>query len=239
MPCDLAKPRTLRAALEGVEKAFLVSADIPPADEKVRREADFVDAAAAAGVRHIVYVSVVGTGSEPEFSFRRWHRETERKLEGSGLAWTHLRPIAYTTNLLLSLESINDEGVFHLPTGDGRVTVIDPADIAEVAARALIEQGHEGKAYTLTGPEALSHAEQAVQLSQALGREVRFVDVPEAAARTAMAGLPSELTVALLEFYRLIKDGQREFVAPDFENVTGHAPSSFAAWARGNADAFR
>lgn len=238
--CDLAHPRTLRPALEGVEKAFLVTGDIPPGSDKLELEANFIDAAAEAGVRRIVYVSARGRGSEPEFAIRQWHAQSERRLEESGMQWTYLRPIAFMTNLLLSLDSIRSLGAFHLPTGGGRVSVIDPEDIAEVAARTLTEEGHEGSAYTLTGPEALSYEEQAAQLSRAAGREIRFVDVPEQAAREAMAsdGLPAELTEALLEFYRLVKDGERDLLSDDFEKVARREPTRFSAWAERNAKAF-
>ncbi|MGH2822008.1 MAG: SDR family oxidoreductase [Thermoleophilaceae bacterium] len=237
--CDLADPQTLRPALEGVEKAFLLTGDIPPADDKLELEANFIDAAAAAGVGHIVYLSVSPSDLEPEFAFRQWHGRSERRLEESGVAWTHLRPIAFMSNLLLSLDAIRSQGAFHLPTGDGRVSVIAPEDLAEVAARTLTEEGHAGSAYTLTGPEALSYREQAAQLSHALGREIRFVDVPEQAAREAMSGaLPAELTEALLEFYRMVKDGERELLSDDFKKVAGRAPRSFSTWADQHAEAF-
>ncbi len=239
LTCDLGDSKSIPLALEGVEKAFLLTGDIPPGEEKIQHEANFVEAVSVAGVKQIVYLSVFPHGSEPEFAFRRWHQETERRIEASGVAWTHLRPIAFMSNLLLSLEEIKSGGVFHLPTGDGRLSAIDPADIAEIASRALTENGHERKAYTLTGPEALTFTEQATQLSLALGREVRFVDVSADDARKAMnAILPLELTEALIEFYGLIKTGERAFITPDFEQIIGRKPNTFAFWAKQNAKAF-
>jgi uncharacterized protein YbjT (DUF2867 family) len=236
---DFSRPETLRAALEGAQRLFLLAPDMPGSD-KLELEANAIGAAEAAGVRHVVYVSVTPRGKEPEFAFARLHHETERKIERSGLAWTHLRPIAFMSNLLYSLESINAAGAFYLPTADGKVSAIDPDDIAAVAVKALVDQGHEGKAYTLTGPLALSYAEQAAQLSAVLGREVAYVDVSEAAAREAMlgAGTPPEVVEDLLEFYALVKAGERTLISPDFERVMGRKPRTFATFVRENAEAF-
>ncbi|MCP3804049.1 SDR family oxidoreductase [Allokutzneria sp. A3M-2-11 16] len=240
VPGDFSLPDSLEPALSGAERIFLLSPDLP-GTEKLRLEANAVTAAERAGVKHIVYLSVPGRGTEPEFAFARLHRETEQRIERSGLAWTHLRPIAFMSNLLLSAESIRTENAFHLPTGDGKVSCIDPDDIAAVAVEALTADGHEGRAYTLTGAEALSHAEQAERLSAVLGRPITFVDVPEAAAREAMlaSGVPDALVEDLLEFYALVKAGERVMISPDFERVTGREPATFTSFAERAAAAFR
>lgn len=236
---DYARPETLEAALEGTQRLFLLAPDMPGA-EKLGLEANAINAAKRAGVEHLVYLSAPSRGAVPEFAFARLHHETERKIEESGLDWTHLRPIAFMSNLLLSLESIKSDNAFYLPTGDGKVSGIDPADIAAVAVEALTGDGHRGRAYTLTGPEALSHAEQAEQLSAVIGRQIKYVDISEAAAREAMqkAGIPPTLVEDLLEYYALVKADERALISPDFEQVMGRKPRTFATFLEQNAAAF-
>lgn len=236
---DYALPETLDTALAGTKRLFLLVPDMPGA-AKLELEANVINAATRAGVEHIVYLSAPSRGAEPEFAFARLHHETERKIESSGLDWTHLRPIAFMSNLLLSLESIRAHDAFYLPTGDGEVSSIDPADIAAVAVEALTGSGHAGRAYTLTGPEALSHAEQAEQLSAVIGRPIAYVDIPETAARAAMltAGIPPMLVEDLLEYYALVKAGERALISPDFERLMGRTPRTFSTFVEQNAAAF-
>ncbi len=240
VPGDLAHPETLGDGLRGASGMFLLVPD-GPGDAKLVLEANAIEAARLANVEHVVYLSAPGRGREPEFAFARLHHRTERLIEQSGLAWTQLRPISFMSNLLLSLESIRTQSAFYLPTGDGKVSSIDPDDVAAVAVEALTGTGHEGKAFTLTGPQALSHDEQAELVSGVLGRTVNYVDVSEAVARQAMltAGLPSDLVEDLLEFYALVRAGERALVTDEFEKVTGRKPATFAEFCERNAEAFR
>lgn len=237
---DLARPGTLDVAFAGVRRLFLLAPDIPGA-EKLEIEANAIDAAKRAGVRHIVYLSAALRDREPQFAIARYHRTTERKIEQSGLAWTHVRPIAFMSNVLLSLDTIKTDGAIYLPTANGKVSCVDPDDIAAVATAALTGDRHEGKAYTLTGPQALSYAEQAQQLSAVLGSHITHVDVPAATAREAMltAGASPALVEDLLEYYALVKAGERALISPDFERVVGHQPRTFATYVRQNAAAFQ
>lgn len=237
---DLARPETLDAAFDGAERLFLLSPDAP-GPEKLELEANVIAAARRAAVERIVYLSVAARETGPEQAFGRLHQETERKIQASGLAWTYLRPVAFMSNLLFSLESIRAESAFYLPAGEGKVSIIAPDDVAAVAVEALVEPGHEGKAYTLTGPQALSHADQAAQLSAAIGREVRYVAIPEVTARGAMnaAGMAPSVVEDLLEFYRLVKAGERASISADFELVMGRRPRTFADFTQKNADEFK
>lgn len=238
---DMSDPAAVRGVFEDAKprRVFVLTPDGIP-ERKLAMEAAVIDEAASAGVERIVYLSVVELGEDPEFAFRRWHEESEQRIEATGIAWTHLRPVAFTSNLLASAESIRSEGAFYLPAGDGRHAPVDPRDVAAVAVKALTEEGHARKAYPLTGPEALTHAEQAAHLSAVLGRDVRFVDVPEQAAREAMAqtGMPEPVVEALLEFYALIRAGRRALVSAHVEQITGRPARPFAAWVQENAAAF-
>jgi uncharacterized protein YbjT (DUF2867 family) len=101
----------------------------------------------------------------------------EEAISSSGMGFTHLRPNLYMQGLLGFRSSIQSEGRIYAPAGDARVSIVDVRDIAAVAAAALTQSGHEGKVYDITGPEALTHAEMASLLSEALGRQITFVDI--------------------------------------------------------------
>lgn len=237
---DLAKPQTLAVALQGVKKVFLLAT---PAGEQTLEEleSNLIDAAKAAGVEHVVKLSVIGAEMEPGVAIGRWHRAGEKKLEASGMKWTFIRPGGFMTNMLNNVGTIKSQGAFYGAFGDGKLAVIDPADIAAVAVKALTEDGHEGKAYALTGAEPLSQAELAEQLSEAIGKPVKYVDVPEAAAREGMksAGLSQRMVDGLAEFGGVVKAGYAGGVSPDFERVTGRKPRTFREWAKSHAAAFR
>jgi uncharacterized protein YbjT (DUF2867 family) len=232
---DLDDPASLAAAMAGVDHLFLVSAG----SELVRLERHAVDAARAAGVRHVVKLSVI-TADRPAITFARWHGESERHLVASGLGWTMLRPGNFATNTLQWAGEIAGTGQFHLPTGDGRWASIDPADIGAVAVRALTEPGHEGQAYALTGPEDLSAADHARALGEALGRPVRHVDVPLEAARAAMASqMPPDYLDAVMDLLAAQRAGHLAGVTDAVPRLLGRPATPYADWARANADAFR
>lgn len=233
---DLNDAASLERAMRGVEKLFLVASGVD--GQELEKKA--VDAAKKAGVKHVVKLSVIGAEAEA-FTFARWHRPVEKHIEASGMAWTHLRPINFMSNALGDAGSIKGQGAFYAPTGEGKTSIIDPADIGAVAVKALTEPGHEGKAYALTGPEALSGAEQAAILSQALGREVKFVDVPPEAARQGMAGsgMPAPYVDALMDLLGNMKAGKTAVVTDTVQKLLGRKAGTFADWAKRNAAAFR
>jgi uncharacterized protein YbjT (DUF2867 family) len=222
--------------MRGVEAMYLVSSGVRGRTQEI----EAIDAAKRAGVRHVVKLSVIGADA-PFFTFARWHAEVESHLKGSGLAWTMLRPVNFTTNSLQWADSIRSSGAFYQPTGNGRWAAIDPADIGAVAVRALTGTGHEGQSYTLTGPEALSAADYAQRISAAIGKPVTFVDVPPEAAHDQLlkSGMPSEYVDALLDLLAAMKAGKLDTVADGVERGAGRKPSSFDDWIRRNAAAFR
>lgn len=233
---DLARPETLGGAFAGVEKVFLLSRG------PERLEINAIDAAKAAGVRHVVKLSSMGFGPDRDaLTIGNWHRAVEAHLEASGLAWTILLAGGFSTNALGWAQTIKTQGAAFAATGDGKVSVIDPRDIAAVAAATLTQPGHEGKRYELTGPEALSFAEQVALIGAAIGRPLRFVDVPPAAARDAMlsSGMPAPVAEGMLEVMAKIKAGSAETISPAVEQVLGRKPRAFTAWARENAAAFQ
>ena len=233
---DFENENTFGEALEGVEKVFLLPPLMP---NQVEVANAFVDAAKRAGVRHIVKLSAMNVDTEPPFTFGKWHAAGERHIRESGLPFTFLRPNSFMQNFMNHFPPRN--GVIYLPWGNGKASFVDTRDIAAVAAEVLTNTGHEGKTYTLTGPAALGIAEVAKILSEAARREIKYVDVPEAAARDGMqqAGLPQWMVDALTDLHASQKQNRWTAVTSDIEKVTGKPATSFEQFARDHADRFR
>jgi uncharacterized protein YbjT (DUF2867 family) len=144
------------------------------------------------------------------------------------------------TNLLASAEAIALTGKLFAPAGGARVAMIDPRDVAAVAAVALTEDGHDGQTYVLTGPEALGYHEVAAALSDTTGRRIEFVDVPEDAARQGMleAGVPEFVADFLVRLFGALRAGAHAVPTDTVRAVTGGEPRSIADFARDHAGAF-
>jgi uncharacterized protein YbjT (DUF2867 family) len=234
---DFTRPDTLPAALAGVDKAFFATEASP---ELARLGGHFVDAAKAAGVHHVVAVSSGTIAMQPPVAIGRWHLELEERLKSSGLACTFLRPGNFASNTLRWAHTIRTQGAVYAPHGSGTSTPIDPRDIAAVAFHVLTRSGHEGKTYTLTGPDPLTPQEQVERIAKAIGKPLRFVEVPEEGARQGMAksGMPAFMVEAILE---LIRGGTRAGAGVKTSTVlevTGQEPRAFDEWAKDNAAAF-
>jgi uncharacterized protein YbjT (DUF2867 family) len=234
---DFDDAESLRKALNGVQRAFLVTNSSERVEERQLR---FVALARESGVKHIVYLSQLHASLDSPLRFLRYHAAVEEALRGSGMSYTNLRPNLYMQALLMIGKSIASEGRFFAPASDARVSVVDVRDIAAVAVAALTQTGHEGKTYDLTGPEALTHAEMAAQLSQALDRPVKFVDLPEQAFREALRGLhmPDWQADGLIEDYAHYRRGEASGISSAVEEATRRAPHSFSEFARDHKAAF-
>lgn len=235
---DLDRPDTLDAAVQGVERLYLLT---PMAPRLRERDAAGVDAAKRAGVPRIVKHSNLGAEDAAASRLQQWHRAGEKLIEDSGLAWTFVRPSGFMSNALGWAGTIKSQGAVYGTGADGRLSVVDPRDIAAVAVAALTEPGHEGKAYDVTGPQALTNAEQVAIIAEAIGTPIRYVDLPEAAARQAMLdrGMPVEIVDGLLEFVADVRQGGGEQFSDAVQAVTGRPARTFAAWVADNASAFR
>jgi uncharacterized protein YbjT (DUF2867 family) len=233
---DLSDAASVGKALAGCDKLYLVTAGL----DGPRLEAQTIDVAKTAGVKHVVKLSVIGAEYEM-ISFGKWHRASERKLEASGLAWTFLRPGNFMSNALWWADTIKRDGAVYQPDGAGKTAVIDPADIGAVAAKVLLNAGHAQKAYTLTGPVALSTQNMADIIGRKIGKTVKHVDVPPEAAKQGMlqSGMPDGYVTALLELYAVMKAGQADAVATGVEDVLGRKPGTFEQFVDRHAGAFR
>lgn len=231
---DLERPATLPRALEGAAAVYCAVGGPTGTTELVAAERALIDAAKAARVGRYVKVSGVDASPEGPARIQRWHGEAERYLEASGLAFTVLRPNFFMQNFL-GLAPAIAAGVLPLPTGDARGALIDARDIADVAAVVLTSPGHEGRRYTLTGPEALRHGEVAATLARELGAAVQFVDVSPEAFRDGVAqgGAPGWFADLLTDVYvTVFAAGRAARVTDDVARVTGRPPRAFDAFVR-------
>jgi uncharacterized protein YbjT (DUF2867 family) len=235
---DMARPDSLTDALRGVERAMLISSSD---QTMVEVQSSFIDAARRAGVQHIVKLSGIIPELDSPFRFARMHAEIEKRLEASGVAYTHLRAGEFMPSYFRQVPSIVARGVMALPMADARIASVDIGDIAEVAIAVLTTPGHEGKTYPLTGPESLTMADVAAKLSAAIGKPVRYVDVPPEDARQARlaAGMPPYLAEGLDELFAERRKGKESTVWSTIQEVFGWAPTSFDEFATRNAAIFR
>ena len=233
---DYNQPETLRSALKGVDRVFLVG---PPAQNLVALERSAVDAIKQAGAPHIVKLSAMGGRAA---IFPRQHAESEDYIKSSGVAFTFLRPNGFMQNLVnYNASTINSQNAFYGCQGDGKVSHIDIRDVAAVAVKALTSDGHQGKSYTLTGPRALANSEIAQILTDDLGRDIRYVDLPAGQFKQALlgAGLPEWSVDALIDLQQLYNNGGASAVTSDVEQVLGHKPRSFEQFSRDYISAFQ
>ena len=228
---DYNHPATLHEAFQGCDTLFLLG---PNALNQTELELNAVDAASAAGVRHIVKQSVMGA-EEEAYSLANIHRPVEKALERSGMAWTFLRPNSFMQNAgTFMAPTIRAESAIYSASGQARISHIDVRDVAAVAVAALLTAGHERKSYTLSGPAALTYDEVADQLSTVLGRPIRHVTLPPADLRGAMLaeGMPDALADRMLDLERYFRDDRASTITDDVRRVTGRAPRRFADYAR-------
>jgi uncharacterized protein YbjT (DUF2867 family) len=238
---DLKDPVALATALSGAEKLFLLTNSVP---EQPAIEARVVDQAKMAGVRHVVKLSTSGADAEKPPHFLRLHRDSERHIEGSGLDWTFLRPNFFMQNYLDFSAAIRTQGVLAAPAGEGRHADVDARDVGEVAARVLMEEGHEGRAYELTGPEAHSFGDVARRITTITVREVRFVDLPaEEGLRALVAAGETDWSArAWVELLAWFQQGRGTLngsaVSIGVEEVLDRPPRSLDLFLRENLKAF-
>jgi uncharacterized protein YbjT (DUF2867 family) len=235
---DLEKPETVIAALQGAEKAFLLSPEGPRMPEL---HGKFASAARGAGVRHLVRLSILPANPEAPLPLAKWHGEADRLVMESGVPYTILRPAYFMQNNLRAARTIASEGAIYGAMGDGKVGHIDTRDIAEVAATVLTSEGHEGQIYPLTGPESLSMAEVAARLSNALGKEIRYVDVPPEKAKAGMMamGMPDWRADAWVGLGGMIAMGKADMATPAVKDILGREPHDIGQFAAEYAQAFR
>ncbi|MCA2227497.1 NAD(P)H-binding protein [Nonomuraea aurantiaca] len=230
---DLADPASLDAALTGVESVFLFA--VPGSGPA------FVAAAQRAGVRRVVLLSSGGVDDDAEVQdgpIATYHAEIEQALRGSGLAWTFLRPDVFAANSLMWAGQTRSGDVIRGAYAGATSAPVHEADIAAVAVAALTEEGHGGRVYRLTGPQALSHADQAAILGQALGRPISYAELPAETVREAMsAHVPGPILDSIFATWAA-SVGRTAPTTTDIEKVTGRPARGYHDWVLDHAAAF-
>ncbi|MFE1593070.1 NAD(P)H-binding protein [Nocardia sp. NPDC058705] len=228
----LGTPATLPAALDGVDTVYLA-----PMPAKVK---DFAEAAEKAGVRRVVVLSGANADSEAMAPEEHWfYYACEHAIEAAGFEWTHLRPGVFMNNTLGWADALRSEGVVRAPYGQVVQTPIDLKDIAEVAAVTLLEGGHVGKKYILSGPDAITQVDQVKMIGAAIGKDVSWEELTPDEARElwSVQGMPADVAEFLLEgFENTMRNPQVPVTT--VTDLTGRPGRTFAQWAEGNADKF-
>lgn len=232
---DLGQPHTLGEALAGVDRMHLVAVD---GHGLLGTTAEVLDLARRAGVRRVTHLGHNDPSKADDDPVESPHRAAHRAVEQSGLEWTHLFPGEFMANTWEWAPSIKDEGVVRAPFGQWHSSMIHEADIAAMAMVALLEEGHAGRTYIPTGPEPVKRVDAVRMIGEALGRELRFIELTPEQARDHWAAIyPTEVIEWFLEIGAYL-----DFVPPvqpDVALVTGRPGRTFAQWARDHVDDFR
>lgn len=232
---DLSKPETLPAAVAGVDRIYLCLFNGP---DQALHGRNLIAAARNAGRPHIVHHAASGSDRS---RIIRQVAEVEATLRASGLPWTILRPTFYLQNLMMAIPTVVSHGAIYLPMRTGRMAMTDVRDIVDVAARVLLEEGHEGKTYTLTTPETFTIAEFATALGSALGKEVKYVDAPPSAARESMIGMGMDpwIVDGYLELFEGFAENWGNKTSDDTQRVLGRSARGLAQFVADFGGAFR
>jgi uncharacterized protein YbjT (DUF2867 family) len=233
---DLRDRDGVLASMKGVSKVYLLATG----DNLVELEANVVDTAAREHVQHIVKHSVQGAQYEAAEIPRR-HRSSEKRIEATGIPFTHLRPGSFASNVLGWASMLKKGDAVYGPYGEMALPVIDPEDIAAVAEKVLTEAGHAGRAYDLTGPEALTAAEQVAIVGKVLRRELSFVNVPDEVARKGMveSGMTPAYAEAMIDLVRALRGLRRVAPTGTVAELLGRPATPFASFVASVVTAFR
>lgn len=224
------------AAMKGVSRALFITAG----PELARHDGALATAARAAGVEHVVKVSVAGaSGGGPEIL--AWHHDGEQRIAATGVATTFLRPSSFASNALGWARTLRGAGKAFGAFGDAALPAIHPDDIADVAVAALTQPGHAGKAYTLTGPEALTCAQQIAILGEVAGRHFEYVNVDDESAVRGMldAGMPKVMAEAMIHLVQALRAAGSTPPGEVVPQLLGRPARTFRQWAIDNAASFQ
>jgi NAD(P)H dehydrogenase (quinone) len=225
---DFDDPASLVEAFAGGERLLLISTDV--IGTRVPQHLRAIDAAVAAGVRHVAYTGIGGPTEANPAIVAQEHRETEEALRASGLAWTFLRNSLYAEFEVPNARAAVATGQFITNRGDGRTAFVSREDCAAVAAVWLAGiPGSEGRAYDITGPELISPADEVELIAELTGSPVELVTIDDeafAAGLAAATGMPIELAQTLATFGRAIREGHLSQLSTDVADLTGRPPRS-------------
>ncbi|MFJ4655514.1 SDR family oxidoreductase [Nocardia sp. NPDC088792] len=234
---DLDNLDSLAEAVSGAEALFLLitGPQLVSGPEPTR----VLETAAAAGVRRVVFVSSQAAVTRSGSAGYARTLEFERALAASDLEWTVLRPGAYATNTFAWIEPVRAQRLIPAPFGDVGLPVVDPADIAAMAAAALTEEGHHGQAYTVTGPELITPRQQAQALAAAFGEPLQFAELTrDQALGNMIRFMPEPVAEHTLDILGT-PTPEEQRISADVERVLGRPATGYAVWAQRNIAAYR
>jgi len=234
---DFRKLETLVRALDGVDAAFLVSKEMPGV---IEREGAFIEAARRAGTRRIVKLARLFAAPDASSILHRLQWQIVEELRASGVPYTVVRPQAFMQNVLLDAPTIQATDVIYSAMGPARLAYMDRRDVAAAVATVLLEDGHTGEDYAVSGPALLDYAEITAQLAKAIGRPLTCIDVPVEAALQGMLGmgLPGWFAEAYAGIIQFAKEGPPQVLTTKFQDIVGRPPTSFAQFASEQRSAF-
>jgi uncharacterized protein YbjT (DUF2867 family) len=223
---DLDQPATVEAALDGVDRLFLLTRQT---SRQLAQEKAVIAAAVRAGVGRVVKLSVFQADERSPLQIARQHWQVERLLQDSGLQHTVLRPVFFMQNLFAMVRA----GTVATAVEDARVAMIDARDVASAAVAALTTAPAQGRAYTLTGPEAISFDHVADVLGQRTGRAIRHVRLPSEAVSERLRGTGAEAWFAadMAALHGMLADGYEDVVTSDVRTLTGTQATPFIRFA--------
>jgi len=222
---DFNDDASLERALEGIERAYLVS---PASLDMASHQKNFVDAAKKMGVKHIVKLAALGAALDSPVGLLRRHADVEEYIKQSGIAYTFLRPHFFMENLLGNVATVKNDGAIYSPLGDAGISPISTQDIAAVAVKALIDDGYANKVYILTGPEVVTYGRIADILGEVIRRKVNYIPVSFDTAWEGMvkSGMPEWFADDLVRLMKTWADGKGDILSADVEKIIGRKPIS-------------
>ncbi len=236
---DLRDPASLTAAMAGIECLFLL---LPLVPDKAALASHALAAARAAGVRHVVRSSAIGADADSLAAIARLQGEIDRQVAASGIPYTLLCPAGFMQNYSGFGAEMIRAGTYFAAHGQGASSLIDAADIGACAAAVLADPSvHAGATYTLTGARAWTDAEAMAVIGTALGRQVHYVDVPDAAARAALAqqGVPEAVLDWLDSLNAVTRAGWAATLTDDVQRLIGRPPTPFERFVQRHLHAWR
>ena len=225
-------------SMQGVKTVLVL---LPNSESQLALEKQLVDSAKQAGVERIVKMSSIEATPDATSPIPKLHLESEEYIKQSGLAWTMIKPNFYMQNLLASAGTIKEQCKIFLPMADGKTGMIDTTDVGKVLAKVLSEEGHESMNHEITGPEILSFYEVAEIFSQALGKQVDYVDVPmDAYKETLGQFLTNQWHLdAVIDLFKGIAEGGIEDKTDTFNELMGETPKSLSQFLAENSFIFK
>lgn len=240
MVADISQPASIRPALRDIDRVYLITTNSPQQPEQERL---FAEEARKAGVQHLIKQSELGANTQSDGILLRLQGEAEQAIRGSGIPYTFLRPCAFMQNIpMFYAHSIIANSTMHDIFANTPICYVDARDIGMLAAHILTEKGHThlGKAYEVTGPEAISSTQLAEKFSALLGRQIQYTSISdEDAKQNFLQFFPAwtvDAVVSLLRFYRL---GGATSVTQEIERITGRKPRTIDAFLAENIQMFQ